>query len=165
MRFIFLQTRSALRTFICLFAGLLALAGCAALQPDFETPVVTISSFRAVPSTGAVPAFEIGLRVVNPNRQALALQGITYTVSLEGRELVSGAGKDLPTIEGYSEGTFTVTAAANLFEGFRLLNDLMNAPKDTVNYEVSTKLDIGRWSPAIRVRDSGEITLAPQRDR
>lgn len=152
---------SRLSRAITLLTVLVSLSGCAALQPDFEMPIVSINSFRAVPSTGALPAFEIGLRVVNPNRQPLALQGIAYTISLEGRELITGVGQDLPVIDGYGEGTFTVTAAASLFEGLRLLNDLMNTPKDTLSYDVATKLDIGPWRPAIRVRDRGELSLAP----
>jgi len=137
------------------------LSGCTSLDRDFETPTVTIDSFRAIPSDAGAPSFEIGLRVVNPNSQALELQGVAYTISLEGRQLVTGVGKDLPVIPGYSEGFFTVTASASLFQGFRLITDLMSTPKDKLSYEVSTKLDVGTFRPAIRVKDSGEISLAP----
>ena len=96
----------------CLFIAVLP--GCTSLDSDFETPTVTINSFRAVPSDSGAPSFEIGLRVINPNREALELQGVAYTISLEGRELVTGVGKDLPVIPAYSEGIFTVTASAKV---------------------------------------------------
>jgi LEA14-like dessication related protein len=137
------------------------LSGCTSLNSDFETPTVTINSFRSVPADSGAPTFEIGLRVVNPNRDALELQGIAYTISLEGRELITGVGKDLPVIPGYSEGNFTVTASASLYQGLRLLTDLMSTPKEKLSYEVSTKLDVGAFRPAIRVKDAGEISLAP----
>jgi len=137
------------------------LPGCTSLDSDFETPTVTINSFRAVPSDSGAPSFEIGLRVLNPNREALDLQGVAYTISLEGRELVTGVGKDLPVIPAYSEGIFTVTASASLFQGFRLITDLMNSPKEKLSYEVATKLDVGTFRPAIRVKDAGEISLIP----
>ena len=57
------------------------LSACATMSPDYEEPTVTLSSFRAIPSEGMVPAFEIGLRILNPNSQALHLDGIVYTVS------------------------------------------------------------------------------------
>lgn len=141
---------------ICLFIGLPA---CTSMQSDFETPTVTISSFRAVPSQSTVPDFEIGLRVINPNSAPLKLQGIAYTITLEDRELIKGVGKDLPVIEGYSEGTFTVTASMSFYEGLQLLGDLMNNPRDRIRYDLETKLDVGTFMPAIRVRDSGEISL------
>jgi LEA14-like dessication related protein len=143
---------------------LFILPGCTSLSSDFETPTVTINSFRAIPSDSGAPSFEIGLRVVNPNRDALELQGIAYTISLDGRELINGVGKDLPVIPGYSEGDFTVTASASLYQGLRLITDMMNTPKDSLSYEVATKLDVGAFRPAIRVKDTGEISLAPSRN-
>ena len=139
------------------FAGIVTLCfalagglqGCATMRSDFEEPAVTVTSFRAVPSEGAALSFEIGLRVVNPNRDPLELQGVAYTITLEGHKLITGVGKDLPVIDGYSEGTI------------QLLGDLMNDPKDRISYDLDTKLDIGTFYPAIRVRNSGEISLQP----
>ncbi|ANO52668.1 hypothetical protein BA177_17055 [Woeseia oceani] len=135
------------------------LQACAGLRPGFETPTVTVSSFRALPSQGAMPNFEIGLQVTNPNAVALNLRGVTYGVSLGGYELIKGVGNDLPVIAAYGQGEFKLTASANLLAGMRLLGDLMNGPKDSVPYEFEAKLDIGALRPAIRVKDSGAISL------
>jgi LEA14-like dessication related protein len=143
--------------------GLLALlAGCGALRPDYETPTVTINSFRSVPSESGMPSFEIGLNVINPNREPLELVGASYTVSLDGRDLIKGVANDLPVIEGYGEGTFTLTATANLLAGARFVTDLLQSSKDSVDYELEAKLDVGGLRPTIRVRDAGEITLGPR---
>ncbi|MEQ8205846.1 MAG: LEA type 2 family protein [Woeseia sp.] len=137
----------------------LLLPACAGLRPGFETPSVTVSSFRALPSQGAMPNFEIGLQVTNPNAVALNLRGVTYGVSLGGYELIKGVGNDLPVIEAYGQGEFKLTASANLLAGMRLLGNLMSGPKDSVPYEFEAKLDIGALRPAIRVKDSGSISL------
>lgn len=137
----------------------IGLQGCASLNPDFETPTVTISSFKALPSEGMMPAFAIGLRVINPNSVALNLRGVSYTVSLDGNEVIKGVGNDLPVIEAYGEGEFNLTASANLFAGIRLVTDLLKSNKDTFSYEVEAKLDIGALRPKIRVKDGGKISL------
>jgi len=137
----------------------LALTSCATLDPNYEEPTVTLSSFKALPSEGMVPAFEIGLRIINPNSQALNLEGIVYTVSLEGYELVKGVGKDFPVIEGYSEGDVKLTAAANLLAGIRFVTDLMQEQRDTFEYEFKAKLDLGGLYPSIRVKEKGDINL------
>jgi len=157
---IFRRAAGARSAWLVLLAMLLA--GCATLRPDFEQPTVTISSFRPVPGDGAVPGFEIRLRVINPNAEPLKLRGVAYTVSLAGREVVTGVGKDLPVIEGYGEGVFTVTAAASLYQGVRLFGELLNMQQDEIDYELSTKLDVGALIPAIRVKDKGTISLAPR---
>jgi hypothetical protein len=145
-----------------LIAGLLAvlLGACATLSPDYEEPTVTLSSFKALPSEGMVPAFEIGLRIINPNSQPLNLDGIVYTVSLEGHELVKGVGKDFPVIEGYSEGEVKLTAAANLLAGIRFVGDMMQERGESVEYEFKAKLDLGGLYPSIRVSERGEINLS-----
>jgi LEA14-like dessication related protein len=147
---------------IALLAGSIGgIQGCASLQADYDEPVVTVTSFRAVPAEGAALSFEIGLRVVNPNSEALELQGIAYTISLEGHKLITGVGKDLPVLEGYSEETFTLQASASMFQTIQLVSDLMREPKESLQYDLETKLDVGTFYPAIRVRKSGEISLQP----
>jgi len=146
---------------IALFITLTALPGCTGMRPGFETPTVAFTSFRMLPSTGITPEFEIGLRVTNPNREALKLQGLAYTVSLEGKELIKGVANQLPVIEGYGSGDVTLTAAPDMLAGIQFFGDLMRSPRDTVGYAVEAKLDVGTFIPAIRVRDEGKITLAP----
>ena len=147
-----------LQSLILIMSAVL-LAACAGMGPDYETPTVTVSSFRALPSEGALPSFEIGLRVINPNREALELQGVAYTISLEGHEIIKGVANDLPVVDGYGEGEFMLTASANLFAGIRLITDLMRSDGDSLEYEFEAKLDTGGFRPAIRVRESGEISL------
>jgi len=141
-------------------ATLTLLASCATLDPDYEQPTVTLSSFRALPSEGMVPAFEIGLRVINPNRQALNLEGVVYTIAVEGHELVKGVGKGFPVIEGYSEETLTLTASANLLAGIRFIGDMMQSSGESLDYEFKAKLDTGGLFPSIRVSERGSFNLS-----
>lgn len=135
------------------------LGACASISPDYEKPTVTLSSFRALPSEGMVPAFEIGLRIINPNSQALKLEGIVYTVSLEGHELVKGVGKDFPVIEGYSEGEVKLTASANLLAGIRFIGDMMHSQGESLEYEFKAKLDLGGIYPTIRISEKGDLNM------
>lgn len=138
-----------------------SLCGCAALQPDYEAPTVSVTSFRALPAQGGPLKFEIGLNVVNPNRQALDLAGVAYTVRLEDREILKGVANDLPRIDGYGTGEILLEVSPNLFEGIGLIRDLVAAPRDEFSYELEAKLDPGGLRPTIRVRDAGSVSLAP----
>ena len=148
------------RLTIAMIAAAVLLAGCAGLRPGWETPTVTVKSVRAIPSQGMLPEFEIDLHIVNPNREALKLAGVSYTVSLEGNELIKGVGNDLPVIDGYGEGDITLNASADLFAGVGLVRELMSSQKDTLSYKFEAKLDPGALRPSIRVRDTGEVSLS-----
>lgn len=150
---------SSTRRALLLIAASMTLSGCAGFGGGLETPNVTVSSFRALPSEGMMPAFEIGLRIINPNAVALNLRGVSYTVSLEGNEIIKGVANDLPVIAAYGEGEVKLTAAANLLAGVRLINELMRSNKDSFDYAFEAKLDVGRLLPDIRVTDSGSISL------
>jgi LEA14-like dessication related protein len=148
-----------MRRGIALLLSVFMLGACATMRPGFEEPTVTLTSFRALPAEGMSPAFEIGLRIINPNPDTLELRGIVYTVSLEGREVIKGVGKDFPPIEGYSQGDVVIVASAQLIEGLQLLADMMSTQRDTLDYAFDAKLDLGGLYPSIRVSEGGRLDL------
>ena len=137
------------------------LGGCATVQREFKEPTVSVTSFRALPSKGMAPRFEIGLHVTNPNRVALELAGLSYSVSIEGHQLLTGVANELPVIEGYGEGNITLLATADLFNSISLISDLMRQPRDTFTYEIIANLDLGGIYPDIPVKKQGRVSLAP----
>ena len=141
-------------------AFILFFSGCAGLQTsDFQDPAVSINTFRVVPSQGIAPRFEIGLRIVNPNRTALTLEGIAYTIDIEGNRILTGVANNLPVIDPYSEGNITLQASTDLFGGLGLISDLMKQEHDKVTYDLHVKLDAGSYLPLIHVERTGEISL------
>jgi LEA14-like dessication related protein len=136
------------------------LTGCVALQTDYETPTVSITSFRAIPGEGMAPRFEIGLHIINPNRSALELKGISYTVSLEGHTLLTGVSNKLPMIEAYGEGDVLLEASVDFFNSIGFFADLTkNQKRETFSYSLDAKLDVGNLRPVIRVSKKGELSL------
>lgn len=152
------NTSSAFATVLLCFTFLLIQA-CASIDPDYEQPTVTLSSFKALPSDGGIPAFEIGLHVLNPNSSPFRLEGIVYTISVQGHDVVKGVGKDFPVLEGYSEQTVKLTATANLLAGIRLVMDMMNTPAEDLQYEFEAKLDTGGFGRSIRVKETGSFRM------
>jgi LEA14-like dessication related protein len=155
------HTRTVARALILALAAAL-LSACAGMGPDYETPTVSVQSFRPVDSASGngLPAFEIGLRVINPNLEPLKVAGVSYTISLNGQEVIKGVGNDLPVIEGYGEGSFTLTASFNLMAGIRLFRSLMDEDSNSLDYSIDGKLDPGAFKRKIRISDSGTVSLS-----
>jgi len=134
--------------------------GCAGFQPGYETPTVSITSFDAIPSEGMIPKFQIGIHIINPNRTHLQLKGISYTVSLEGHNIITGVSNNLPEIEAYGEGDVILNASVDLFNSIGFISDLIrNQGKEQIAYDLNTKLDAGVLHPLIRVSKKGTIFL------
>lgn len=142
--------------FICISV---VLSACATLRPDFETPTVQVVSVALLPPENLSPRFAVTLRVINPNRSDLPLRGAAYAISIEGQEVVAGVANDLPRIPGYGEENITLNATLNWLEGLQLLQDLSREPRDSVEYELSAKLDVGALIPAIRVNETGTLSF------
>ncbi|WP_457551846.1 LEA type 2 family protein [Desulfobacula sp.] len=143
-----------------LFLFLLLISGCATLQPGYESPVVSITSFKAIPSQGLTPQFQIHLHIINPNRAPLDLKGISYTIFLEGHKIMMGVSNTLPLIEAYGEGDVVLNASVDLFSSIKFFTDLMrNQKKHQISYSLVAKLDAGALHPLIRTAKKGQISL------
>lgn len=137
----------------------LLLSGCSALQRNYEEPEVHLTRIAPLAGTGLEQRFLIGLRILNPNRDAINVAGMSYNVSLRGQKVVSGVSSQLPRIPGYGEAEVELEASTNLLAGARVLLDLMNRPAEPIDYELEARLDVGRFALPVRIRDSGSISL------
>ncbi len=146
--------------FICLVSG------CAPMQPGYEPPVVSITSFEAVPAQGLTPRFKIGLHIINPNRSALDLKGISYTIALEGHKIMTGVSNKLPHIEPYGEGVVVLNASVSLFRSIAFFTDLIrDKNKEHVSYTLNAKLDAGTFHPLIRLSKKGTLSFNPEEQK
>ncbi len=139
---------------------LIFVSSCATIQPGYETPVVNITSFEAIPSQGMIPQFQINLHIINPNRTLLDLKGISYTIFLEDHKIMTGVSNKLPSIEAYGEGDVLLKASVDLFGSIKFFTDLMGNPKkDHISYRFNAKLDAGGLHPLIRASRKGLISF------
>ncbi len=138
---------------------LVVLSACATLSPNYEKPQVSITSFSLAPEYQGVPSFNIGLRVVNPNRAALPIEGMSYSVEIEGNRILTGAEPNLPKIEGYGTADYVIQATPDLLGGARLIQQLLSTRKDSLNYLFKAKLDVGSLMPYIYIEESGDFGI------
>ena len=138
---------------------LLWLAGCASLSSDFKDPAVSLVSITPQIENLFAPEFDVVLQVTNPNRKALDIAGLSYTIHLQGNQLIQGVANELPVIAAYGEADISLRATADLIGGIRLLSDLLNQPGKQVDYEFNVDIDLGTLYPMVRVQRSGTILL------
>ena len=139
---------------------LIMLSACASWWHSYEAPQINVTSFALAPdSSGVAPRFLIGLQVINPNRSALPLAGMSYSVEVEGNRILSGAKPDLPRIEGYSSADIVIEASPDLLGSARLLNQMLSGQQQTLDYRFKARFDVGALLPYVTIEERGEFGL------
>jgi len=135
----------------------LLLSGCGFHGQD--EPEIVIQCVRALPSSGSIPNFVVDLNIVNPNRTPINLNGVFYTLKLEGHRLFTGASNSLPVIEGYGEASFSLNAKPDLLSGLGLLAELFSRPRNQIEYAIDAKLDVSGFRRNFNVYHTGLLSF------
>lgn len=153
-----MRKTTANTSLVALLLILLILGGCAKFSSNYEEPTVGLKTFRLIPTESIVPTFEIGLHIINPNREPLDISGLYYTVAIEGHKVLAGVASDLPEIKGYGEGDITIEATVDLLSGAKLIRSLLVQPTTTFEYTFNAKLDLGPFIPTMNIVEKGQFS-------
>jgi LEA14-like dessication related protein len=136
-------------------------ASCASIIPEIDPPQVSVDSFESLPGEQGTPRFLIKLRIANPNKQTLDIAGISYSISILDKELISGVTNEVPVIEPYTEEVVELQASLKLFQIVRLITGLAANQQATeaLEYRFAAKIDFNGLIPTQRVEETGEIKL------
>lgn len=142
------------------------ISGCATL-PNADSPSVRVVGLDPLPSEGLEVRFALKLRVENPNESALAYDGLSVKLDLDGRGLASGVSNAAGEIPRFSDTVLTVPVSISAFGVVRQLlaltdtsegaGNLLNQP---IEYKLNGKLGAPEGSlRATRFSDSGSLDL------
>ena len=149
-----------MRKLVLLLIGVTVLsAGCATMPEDFIEPGVSLVAVKPRDAEGLSPEFDVVLRITNPNRTRLVIDGLTYRIRLAGSEVVDGVASDLPAIAPYGEAEVTLRARANLLGGINFLAGLLANADRPIDFELIARIDVGAFYPVIQIERRGQLTL------
>lgn len=146
---------SILLAFVCVMVS-----ACAHLGAGLEPPKVRVDSLQMLESRGISQRFLVGLRVINPNDRALPVKGLSYTLALNGYDLLEGVSGKVPVLEPFSETLVQVEAATDLVAALRLLNNLAQPDGgQNITYALTAKVNVQGWPGRLTVKETGEVPL------
>ena len=112
----------------CRKAGILwcvlFLTGCASLQPYPETPRVSLVSIKPLDMQLLEQRFLLELRIINPNRVAIPVEGLSYALEINQREFAYGVSQQEVSIPPYGEALLQVEVFSNLLNVMRQLQQM-----------------------------------------
>ncbi len=144
---------------LTLVAAMVLAGGCASMPEDFIRPTVSLVAVSPRDAEGLSPEFDVVLRIANPNRKRLAIEGLTYRIRLAGSEVIDGVASDVPVIAPYGEAEVTLRARANLLGGINFLAGLLANADRPIDFELVARIDVGAFYPVIHIERRGQVTL------
>lgn len=141
----------------CFFIfSLVFLTACASNPLKMEEPTVDVVSIEPLTDTNR-PRFKVGLRMVNPNKKDIKINGVVYTLSVKGHKLVTGATASEATLPAYGEANVDVEAEISFLRMLGLLGDVMRTNQMPLDYYLTGKVDLGGFMFPIKINKKGKL--------
>lgn len=151
---------------VLLFAGVgpllaLAVVGCADLAryAAADPPRITLAGIRILDLNLFEQRFLLALRVQNPNRFQLPIEGMSYTLEINGSEFAHGVDNQKATIPALGEQVLHVSIVSNLLDTLGQLRRWENQPPQQLDYHLRGKIQIADLSVALPFEYSGKVLL------
>lgn len=121
----------------------LAAAGCATVGP-MQPPRVAVVGLEPLAGEGFEMRFTVRLRVQNPNARALAYDGLSVELDVNGRRLATGVTPAKGEIGAWSEAVIAVPVTVSAVAAVRQLLGLVDGvPRGELPYAVRGRLGGG----------------------
>jgi LEA14-like dessication related protein len=126
-------------TLLGIFATLLL--GACALAPKFQAPHLSVAGVQVVGGDLWQQRLKVRMHVQNPNDRALPIQGIVYTLEVEGQPFASGESAASFLVPPLGEAEFDMNVTTNLAGTFiKLLGRA--AETQSVAYHLTGKVSL-----------------------
>ncbi len=136
----------------------LMLAGCANLADRAIPPDVSVTGLHLREQSGLFEQrFALDLRIVNPNDFGFTLNGLAFTLYVNGERFATGVGDHKVTIPALGEGVMTVEASSSLFGLIRQVKNLGRA--DSLHYRIEGRAHVRGVRNPLPYEKEGEISF------
>ena len=142
------------RFMILLALAVVPLAGCATMGPSLEAPRISLVNLQPQPAKGMETAFDLQLRLINPNDVALKIKGIDCRLELNEATIVSGVSNEAVELPALGTIVYPVTAYSSASDFIFLLVRLMasgsSSPDDfELNYSLQGRVFLADGVPGL----------------
>ncbi|KAA3652997.1 MAG: hypothetical protein DWQ11_09770 [Proteobacteria bacterium] len=140
-------------------AAALVLAGCASLPLNMQPPEVSVSDLRLLDVGLFEQRFGLSLRVLNPNDAEIPIDGLSFTVELNGKPFAKGVSNQAVTVPRLSEAMLEVEAVSSLTGLLRQFGAMAKG-QERIDYRIHGTLYTGRLFGGVPFDQRGEVDFA-----
>ena len=132
-----MKTRPALALLVVAW-----LAACTHLAGLPRKPEVSLAGLRPVQLGLFEQRFALKLRVQNPGEVDLSIDGLQFTIELNGQPFLEGLSDQSLTVARFGEGVLEVMATSTFASTLKQLRELKRAGRDSVDYRIVGRVSV-----------------------
>ena len=137
------------------------IAGCASLSQYPEPVKVTLSDLRPSNMTLLEQSYLLKVRVQNPNDAALNVRGMSYEISLNGKEFAHGVRGEPFTVPAFGETIVAGEIVSTVFSFYEQIREIQRNPTQRFQYEINGSLSLGGGAGRVPFEYKGELDFSP----
>lgn len=137
----------------------LAVSGCTGLHRYADPPHVTLAGIRLLDLTLFEQRYLLALRVQNPNSVELPIEGMSYTLDVNGAEFARGVSNRKTTIPAFGEQVLHISVVANVLSTLDQLRHWRQWPPQNLDYQLKGKVQVANIAVSLPFEYSGKISL------
>lgn len=141
----------------------MVLVGCAGIPLGFEAPRVNLSDLHFVSGTLFEQRLALALRITNPNQRSIEIEGVRFTVDVNGRQFARGLSDTAFTLRPLGDTVVEVPVVTSLHEILAQIGR-RHDPRG-FEYRISGKLLLGGFGSLPFVREGRVVLPEQERDR
>lgn len=122
--------------------GVLLLAGCATMNKYPEQPRVSLVSIKPKDMTLLEQRYGLQLRILNPNESAIPVEGLSYSLEINGREFAYGVSRQAVTIPPFGEALLDVDVVSNLLSVMQQVQEMGGEQQESLQYRLAGKISL-----------------------
>jgi LEA14-like dessication related protein len=146
---------------VLLVFGVLLIVGCATMNKYPEQPRVSLVSIQPKDMTLLEQRYGLQLRILNPNETAIPLEGLSYSLEINGREFAYGVSRQAVSIPAFGEALLDVDVVSNLLNVLQQVQEMSNEQQDSLKYRLSGKLSLSNSLVKLPFDYHGELKYSP----
>jgi LEA14-like dessication related protein len=105
--------------------------------------------------------YGLQLRILNPNDTAIPLEGLSYTLEINGREFAYGVSRQSVSIPAYGEALLDVDVVSNLLNVLQQVQEMGTEKRGSLNYRLSGKMNLASRVASLPFDYQGELNYLP----
>jgi len=141
--------------------GLLLLTGCAGLATREEPPRVNLVNLRIIDIQLFEQRYGLTLRIQNPDRNPLQIEGLSFKVELNGNAFAHGVSNQKVEVPAFGEAVMDLEMVSTLFNVVTQLRHLERQQGEPLSYRISGRLSLADSLLSIPFEQQGELGGTP----
>ena len=153
------MTSISVRRRVVMLLAALGLGACAGLPLSMKPPEVSVADLRLIDAGLLEQRFGLRLRVLNPNDADIPVDGLSFTIALNGKAFATGVSNTAVTIPRLGEAVVEVEAVSSLAGMLRQLR-AFGVSQQRIDYRIHGELHTGSLRGTIPFDRRGEVDLS-----